>query len=177
MLPERTSTKLTDTHKNNKRNLCNWVSLYPPLWSPPSSLARLLEQGVPFRGTKTSRQVDVFWPRADAPVVTFTQLPTPPLLLFCLPIVVVVTHTTWPQHTVHNTHTPTHTWYTLLPHTSYYCQAKPNKTWFIKWQHSLQFVSYHLEKEQWPMHDKPSGKKRKSGRERGIQRKVVEKQD
>lgn len=110
MLPERTSTKLTDTHKNNKRNLCNWVSLYPC----PSPLLRLLEQGVPFRGTKTSRRVDVFWPRADAPVVTFTQLPTPPLLLFCLPIVDVVTHTTWPQHTVHTHTRGTHCYHTQV---------------------------------------------------------------
>lgn len=49
MLPERTSTKLTDTHKNNKRNLCNWVSLYPSL---PSPLHDYLNKASLFGGQK-----------------------------------------------------------------------------------------------------------------------------
>lgn len=57
-------------------------------------------------------------------MVTFTQLPTPPLLLFCLAIVVVVTHTTWPQHTVH---THPHTRGTHCYHTQVII-VKPSQT-------------------------------------------------
>lgn len=163
MLPKREQAQNLQTH--TKIINATYVTEFPavPLPSPAltSSSRWLLEQGVPFRGTKTSRRVDVFWPRADAPVVTFTQLPTPPLPTYCC---CGHTHNMATTHSPH-THAHVHTAHTQLPHTSYYCQAKPNKTWFIKWQHSLQFVSYQLEKEQWPMHDKTSAQER--ARERG----------
>lgn len=173
MLPERTSTKLTDTHKNNKRNLCNWVSLYPSLSSPLSP--DYLNKASLFGGQKLLGEL-MFFGRERMLLWSLSRSCQHHRCCSSAYLLLLWSHTQH-GHNTQYTHPHTHTWYTLLPHTSYYCQAKPNKTWFIKWQHSLQFVSYQLEKEQWPMHDKPSGKKRKSARERGIQRRVEEQQD
>lgn len=123
MLPERTSTKLTDTHKNNKRNLCNWVSLYPSL---PSPLPDYLNKASLFGGQKLLGEL-MFFGRERMLLWSLSRSCQHHRYCSSAYLLLLWSHTQHGHNTQYTTHTHPHTRGTHCYHTQVII-VKPSQT-------------------------------------------------